>query len=199
MLQPARPMEQARVAVEQRVRDCVQRRFRHAGVTGVCSIPELAMVVITEEQARAKEIDTARSAVLYCGSLTTIVVAVSRLGCSKVATGRDLHACLVVWCCSAFPGSMQVTAGGIVEALGVSTFAESLGVANIPEEATDPATCGVVQGAGMAGWPRRGRDWRCPSACAECTSRCSRGCSAAVVCGLCCFLGGPFAPRPQCR
>ena len=50
-------MEQARVAVEQRVRDCVQRRFRHDGVTGVCSIPELAMVVIAEEQARAKEID----------------------------------------------------------------------------------------------------------------------------------------------
>jgi hypothetical protein len=38
-----------------------------------------------------------------------------------------------------------------MEALGVSTFAESLGVPNIPEEATDPASCGVVQGAGMAG------------------------------------------------
>jgi hypothetical protein len=43
-----------------------------------------------------------------------------------------------------------------VEALGVSTFAESLGVPNIPEEATDPASCGVVQGAGMAGRPRGG-------------------------------------------
>jgi uncharacterized protein len=50
-------MEQARVTVEQRVRDCVQRRFRHAGAAGVSSIPQLAMVVITEEQARAKEID----------------------------------------------------------------------------------------------------------------------------------------------
>jgi hypothetical protein len=43
-----------------------------------------------------------------------------------------------------------------VEALGVSTFAQSLGVQNIPEEATDPASCGVVQGAGMAGRPRGG-------------------------------------------
>ena len=43
-----------------------------------------------------------------------------------------------------------------MEALGVSTFAESLGVPNIPEEATDPASCGVVQGAGMAGRPRGG-------------------------------------------
>jgi hypothetical protein len=43
-----------------------------------------------------------------------------------------------------------------IEALGVSTFAESLGVPNIPEEATDPASCGVVQGAGMAGKPRGG-------------------------------------------
>jgi hypothetical protein len=43
-----------------------------------------------------------------------------------------------------------------MEALGVSTFAESLGVPNIPEEATDPASCGVVQGAGMSGKPRGG-------------------------------------------
>jgi hypothetical protein len=43
-----------------------------------------------------------------------------------------------------------------VEALGVSTFAESLGVPNIPEEATDPASCGVVEGAGMSGRPRGG-------------------------------------------
>jgi hypothetical protein len=43
-----------------------------------------------------------------------------------------------------------------VEALGVSTFAESLGVPNIPEEATNPASCGVVQGAGMTGRPRGG-------------------------------------------
>ena len=43
-----------------------------------------------------------------------------------------------------------------VDALGVSTFAQSLGVPNVPEEATDPASCGVVQGAGMAGRPRGG-------------------------------------------
>jgi hypothetical protein len=30
---------------------------------------------------------------------------------------------------------------------GVSTFAENLGVAGVPEEATDPASCGVVTGA----------------------------------------------------
>lgn len=35
-------------------------------------------------------------------------------------------------------------------ALGVSTFAESLGVHGVPEEATDPASCGVVTGAGAA-------------------------------------------------
>jgi hypothetical protein len=43
-----------------------------------------------------------------------------------------------------------------MEALGVSPFAESLGAPNIPEEATDPASCGVVQGAGMSGKPRGG-------------------------------------------
>src|SRR5215203_7340932 len=43
-----------------------------------------------------------------------------------------------------------------VDALGVSTFAESLGVPNIPEEATDAASCGVVEGAGMSGRPRGG-------------------------------------------
>jgi hypothetical protein len=43
-----------------------------------------------------------------------------------------------------------------VDALGVSTFAESLGVPNIPEEATDPASCGVVEGAGMSGRPHGG-------------------------------------------
>jgi hypothetical protein len=42
------------------------------------------------------------------------------------------------------------------ERLGVSTFAESLGVKDIPEEATNPASCGVVQGAGMTGKPRGG-------------------------------------------
>jgi hypothetical protein len=43
-----------------------------------------------------------------------------------------------------------------LEALGVSTFAQSLGVQKVPEEATDPASCGVVQGAGMTGQPRGG-------------------------------------------
>lgn len=35
-------------------------------------------------------------------------------------------------------------------ALGVSTFAENLGVAGVPEESTNPASCGVVEGAGAA-------------------------------------------------
>jgi hypothetical protein len=43
-----------------------------------------------------------------------------------------------------------------LEALGASTFAESLGVQKVPEEATNPASCGVVQGAGMTGRPRGG-------------------------------------------
>ena len=52
-----------------------------------------------------------------------------------------------------------------LDALGVSTFAENLGVPDVPEEATDPASCGVVQGAGMPGKAaRRGRDRRRPSA-----------------------------------
>jgi hypothetical protein len=36
-------------------------------------------------------------------------------------------------------------------ALGESTFAKNQGKAGIPEEATNPAVCGVVQGAGAAG------------------------------------------------
>jgi hypothetical protein len=43
-----------------------------------------------------------------------------------------------------------------VEALGVSTFAEGLGAPGVPEEATNPASCGVVQSAGMSGRPRGG-------------------------------------------
>jgi hypothetical protein len=42
-----------------------------------------------------------------------------------------------------------------VAALGVSTFAENLGVAGVPEEATNPASCGVVEGAGAAEPPHK--------------------------------------------
>ena len=42
-----------------------------------------------------------------------------------------------------------------LEALGPSTFAENAGKSGVPEEATNPAACGVVQGAG-AGDPARG-------------------------------------------
>ncbi len=41
-------------------------------------------------------------------------------------------------------------------ALGVSTFAKNLGADNVPEEATNPASCGVVQGAGAAEPARKG-------------------------------------------
>jgi hypothetical protein len=41
-------------------------------------------------------------------------------------------------------------------ALGVSTFAQHLGAAGVPEEATDPASCGVVQGIGAAAAPHGG-------------------------------------------
>jgi len=37
-----------------------------------------------------------------------------------------------------------------LEALGESTFAANLGVPNVPEEATNPASCGVVQSASAA-------------------------------------------------
>src|ERR1041384_6285719 len=43
-----------------------------------------------------------------------------------------------------------------VEALGESTFAKSLGVPNIPEEATDVATCGMVAGAAAGSVPAGG-------------------------------------------
>jgi hypothetical protein len=42
-----------------------------------------------------------------------------------------------------------------LEALGVSTFAENMGKTGIPEEVTNPATCGVIEGAGAAD-PARG-------------------------------------------
>jgi hypothetical protein len=45
-----------------------------------------------------------------------------------------------------------------LEALGVSTFAENMGKTGIPEEATNPATCGVIEGAGAADTPRGGVD-----------------------------------------
>lgn len=43
-----------------------------------------------------------------------------------------------------------------VGGLGVSTFAKNLGVPGVPEEATDPASCGVVMGAGAATMPKGG-------------------------------------------
>jgi hypothetical protein len=43
-----------------------------------------------------------------------------------------------------------------VAALGVSTFAKNLGAPGVPEEATDPATCGLVTGAGASMAPNGG-------------------------------------------
>jgi hypothetical protein len=43
-----------------------------------------------------------------------------------------------------------------LKGLGESTFAKNLGAAGVPEEATNPATCGVVTGAGSPTPPRGG-------------------------------------------
>ncbi|MCZ7437810.1 hypothetical protein O7598_15485 [Micromonospora sp. WMMC241] len=43
-----------------------------------------------------------------------------------------------------------------MDALGESTFAKSVGVNGIPEEATDPATCGMVSGAAAGSVPAGG-------------------------------------------
>ena len=62
-------------------------------------------------------------------------------------------------------GSLHVVQHGIdvndndkydLDALGESTFAANLGVPNVPEEATDPASCGVVRGASAAEPARHG-------------------------------------------
>jgi hypothetical protein len=62
-------------------------------------------------------------------------------------------------------GSLHVVQHGIdvndngkydLEALGESTFAANLGVPNVPEEATDPASCGVVRGVSAAEPAHRG-------------------------------------------
>lgn len=45
-----------------------------------------------------------------------------------------------------------------IDALGESTFAKSLGVNDIPEEATNPATCGTVTGAAVGAAPTGGVD-----------------------------------------
>jgi hypothetical protein len=43
-----------------------------------------------------------------------------------------------------------------VQGAGVSTFAKNLGVPGVPEEATDPASCGMVLGAGATVSPHGG-------------------------------------------
>ncbi|CAA9252569.1 MAG: hypothetical protein AVDCRST_MAG41-1945 [uncultured Corynebacteriales bacterium] len=43
-----------------------------------------------------------------------------------------------------------------LEGLGESTFAKSLGVSGIPEEATNPASCGMVSGAAAGSMPAGG-------------------------------------------
>ena len=43
-----------------------------------------------------------------------------------------------------------------LRSLGESTFAKNLGVAGVPEEATNPTTCGVVTGAGSPTHPHGG-------------------------------------------
>jgi hypothetical protein len=43
-------------------------------------------------------------------------------------------------------------------ALGESTFAKGIGLAGVPEEATNPATCGMITGAGAGHKPHGGVD-----------------------------------------
>ena len=43
-----------------------------------------------------------------------------------------------------------------VDGAGISTFAKNLGASGVPEEATDPASCGVVMGAGAPMTPQGG-------------------------------------------
>ena len=43
-----------------------------------------------------------------------------------------------------------------LKGLGESSFAKNLGVPNVPEEATDPASCGVIKGAAAPAPPRGG-------------------------------------------
>ena len=43
-----------------------------------------------------------------------------------------------------------------MDALGESTFAKNQGKPGVPEEVTNPAACGVVEGAGAADPPRDG-------------------------------------------
>jgi hypothetical protein len=43
-----------------------------------------------------------------------------------------------------------------LDALGESSFAKNLGIPGVPEEATNPATCGVVTGAGAPMAPHGG-------------------------------------------
>jgi hypothetical protein len=61
--------------------------------------------------------------------------------------------CLEVWSITwrAAHRSARIDANGNdrydLKALGESSFARSLGMPNVPEEATNPAACGVVTGA----------------------------------------------------
>ena len=81
-------------------------------------------------------------------------------------------------------------------ALGESTFAKNQGKPGIPEEVTNPAACGVVQGASAADPARGGAgDGRFPNARLQRTRICGRGSPIAAGRGLRAF-GGAFTP-PQ--
>ena len=84
-----------------------------------------------------------------------------------------------------------------LEALGESTFAANLGVPNVPEEATNPASCGVVQSASAAepahdGPEMGGADGSRP----ERSASCFWGRSPAAV-GRIRRLGGRRSPPAQ--
>ena len=84
-----------------------------------------------------------------------------------------------------------------LDALGESTFAKNQGKAGVPEEVTNPAACGVVQGAEAAKPPRGGPEMGgAPPRSLNAPAGGSRGWSAAAVRRLRCLCSRPFA-QPQ--
>ena len=84
-------------------------------------------------------------------------------------------------------------------ALGESTFAKNLGVAGVPEEATNPASCGVVQGAGAAKPARGGVETGGAPAPARMCLSLQQGPLCCCCLQLCCSGGGRLERPPSGR
>ena len=78
-------------------------------------------------------------------------------------------------------------------------FAKNLGVDGVPEEATNPASCGVVKGAGAGKPARNGVETGGAPASDEATARGSRGCAPPAVCGFRGFRGRRLRGRRGAR